>query len=303
MQRLLLIANAGAGSMSGYTQEVIARALSAEFDVRQVVTKRAGHATHVARGAAHEGYDLVVALGGDGTVNEVANGVAGTEVPIAVLPAGGANVFARSLGIPTDPVEATGLLLEHAGWPPRRVSLGRVDDRYFTFCCGVGLDAAIVRRVERRQLMKRAAGDLFYVWTGLRLFFFGGRRRPPLRVSWGDGPEESRDRLHLVVVQNSDPYTFWGRRPLRVCPQADLDDGLDLFAVDTMRTSTMLRVVIGAFGSGRHVRNRHVLYLHDRNRFEVECDVPMPVQADGEYMGERTRVVVESVPDALSVVC
>ena len=304
MRRLLLVTNANARWVTGYRREVIARALSAEFAVEVAETEGPGHAIGLAREAASGGVDLVVALGGDGTVNEVANGLAGTATPMAILPAGGVNVFARSLGLPEDPVEATGLLLHRVGAPARRISLGRAEDRFFTVSCGVGFDAAIVRHVERRQGMKRTAGDWFFVWSGLRVFFLGyRRRRPRVHLAWGADLEHRRGGLHLAIIQNTGPYTYWGRRGLRLCPHASLDRGLDCFAMDSMGTARVLRVVLRAFGSGGHVRDRHVLYLEDQARVVVECDEPMPVQADGEFLGERQRLAVESVPAALSVLC
>jgi diacylglycerol kinase family enzyme len=300
--RLLLIANATAQQVTPWKVTIIESALASAFDVDVVLTKRGGHATHLARGAAHEGVDLVVALGGDGTVNEVVNGLAGTSVPMAILPGGGINVLARSIGMPADPIEATAHLLRNRNRPPRRVPLGRADDRYFTSSCGIGLDGAIVQQVERRRALKRAGRSGYYAWTALRVFFGRyGRRRPRVHLRWGPGLERRRDGLFLAIAQKSDPYTFLGPRPIRLCPKADLQGGLDLLALDTLRVGFVLRVIASAFGSGRRVRSRHALYLHDQRRIEVTCDEPLPVQADGEYVGDRDRVLLEMVPDALSL--
>jgi diacylglycerol kinase family enzyme len=300
--RLLLIANATAQQVTPWKVTVIESALASAFDVDVVLTKRGGHAIHLARGAAHEGVDLVVALGGDGTVNEVVNGLAGTSVPMAILPGGGVNVLARSLGVPNDPIEATAHLLRIRNRPPRRVPLGRADGRYFTFSCGVGLDGAIVQQVERRRALKRAGRTGYYAVTALRVFFARyGRSRPKVHVRWGPALEHRRDGLFLAIAQKSDPFTYLGRRAFRLCPQADLQGGLDLLGVDTLRVAFVLRVIASALGSGRHVRSRHVLHLHDQLRIEVTCDEPLPVQADGEYVGDRDRIVLEVVPDALSL--
>ncbi len=242
-------------------------------------------------------------MGGDGTVNEVVNGLAGTSTPLAVLPAGGVNVFARSLGLPEDAIEATGSLLERLETPPRPISLGRIDERYFTMSCGVGLDGAIVRRVEARQRMKKGVGDGYYVWTGLRLFFLGhGRRRPRVSLMWGEGPDERRERLHLAIVQKADPYTFLGKRAMRLCPEVEREGGLDCIALETMRSTTIFRVVLSSFGRARHPKFRRVVYLHDLATLRIECDEPMPAQADGEFVGERPSFTVESVPGALWLV-
>lgn len=302
--RLLLVANVNAQDVTPLTVEVIRSALASVFDVDLVRTKRGGHATHLAQGAAHQGVDLVVALGGDGTVNEVANGLAGTDVPMGILPGGGVNVLGRSLGIPPDPIEATAHLLAVRHRPPRRIALGRAAGRHFTVSCGLGLDGAIVRRVERRQHLKKAVGTGYFVWTAVRVFFLGyDRRHPTVRVRWGNRLEHRRDGLFLAIVQNASPYTYLGSRPMHLCPQADLDAGVDLLALDTLRVRTVLRTVASAFGSARHVRRRHVLHLHDQRRIEVTSERPLPLQLDGEYVGDRNRVLVEAVPDALSVLC
>ena len=300
--RLLLIVNVNAQTVTPRKVSVIERALSSEFKVELVRTERRGHGIDVALRALQEGFDLVVAMGGDGTVNEVANGLAGSDVPMGIIPGGGTNVLARSLGIPTDPVEATGLLLARRERAPRRVPLGRADDRYFTFSCGVGLDGAIVRRVEQRQLLKKTAGQGFFVWTAFStLFFRYDRRKPHIELRWGPNLEGHRQGLFLAICQKTSPYTYLGNRPMRVCPEADLDLGLDLLAADSMRTGFVLRTAARTLGRARHTRSRHVLYLHDQPKIEILCDRPMPVQADGEYVGERESLTLESVPDCLSL--
>jgi diacylglycerol kinase family enzyme len=300
--RLLLIVNVNASSVTPWGINVIERALSTEYEVDVARTKRQGHATHLARGAAHEGFGMVVSLGGDGTVNEVANGLAGTEVTMAIIPGGGTNVLARSLGIPRDPIEATWYLIANRNNRPHRVPLGRADDRYFTFGCGIGLDGAIVRDVERRQRLKKGLGHPYYVWSAVRLFFAGiDRRHAPVRLRWGPELEHERGGLFLAICQKTRPFTYLGHRELNVCPDARLELGLDCFAVDSLRTATILRIVAQAFGKAKHVRSPHVLYLHDQERIEVTCDEPLPMQMDGEYLGERDHVLLESVPNALSL--
>ncbi len=303
MRRVLLIANANAHTVTPYAYDVIARALAAGTRLERVETKRAGHATHVARGAAHEGVDLVVVLGGDGTLNEVVNGLAGSDVTLAALPGGGANIFARGLGMPNDPIEATGWLIDRLDHKPTRIPLGRLnDERWFVSNCGFGFDAAIVRSVERRQFAKRVAGDTFFIWSALKVFFGGyDRRHPHLTVSWGDALAERREGLFLAIVQKGDPYTYLGPRPMRLCPNVDRAAGLDLLAVERMRTPAIVRVAFQSFAGARHLANRHVFSLHDERRIRIESDVALPVQADGELMGNRTEIELWSVPDALSI--
>ena len=303
MPRLLLIVNVNAQSVTPWTVDVIESALRSEFEVERAETKKPGHARHLAGGASHEGLDLVVSMGGDGTLNEVANGLAGTHTPLGIIPGGGTNVFARSIGIPPNPIEATWHLLANRNNLPRRVPLGRVDDRYFTFGAGIGFDGAIVRDVERRQRLKKGLGDPFYVWSGVRLFYAGvDRRHAPLRLRWGANLEHERDDLFLAICQKTKPFTYLGNRELNICPDARLEKGLDCLALDTLSSPTVLRVLGEAFTRAGHTRNKHVLYLHDQQQIEATSDIPLPVQMDGEYIGERTRVLFETVPDMLSLI-
>jgi diacylglycerol kinase family enzyme len=302
--RALLVANARAASVTPRTLSVIEHALASEMDLTVDLqrTKRQGHATHLAKGAVHQEMDLVISLGGDGTVNEIANGLAGSPVPLAIIPGGGTNVLARSLGIPPDPIDATAHLLSRYRNPPRRVPLGRAAGRYFTFTCGMGLDGAIVRDVERRQVLKKTAGRGYYVWAGLRLFFAGvDRRRPQISARWGSNLEHRRDDLFLAISQNTRPFTYLGKREMHVCPHAELEKGLDLFGIDRFAVPTVLRVAAQTLTTARHLRNRHVLYLHDQGRIELRAARPLPVQMDGEYLGDRERLDLEAAPDALAL--
>ena len=300
--RLLLVVNVNAQSVTPWTVNVIESALSSEFKVERAETKRPGHATHLARGAAHEGVDLVVSMGGDGTVNEIVNGLAGTDVPLGLIPAGGTNVLARSLGIPKDPIEATWHLLANRNNPPRRVPLGRAVDRYFTFACGIGFDGAIVREVERRQRLKKGIGHPYFVWSGVRLFFAGvDRKHAPIKLRWGPNLEHGKDHLFMAICQKTRPFTYFRNREMNICPEARLEKGLDCLSIDTFRASTILRIVGQAFRGGIDVRTPHILYLHDEQRIEASADMPLPVQMDGEYIGDHQRVLFESVPDALSL--
>lgn len=303
MRRLLLIVNDNAYSVTRERRDAVADALSGTFKLEEARTERPGHATELTAEAVLDGAEIVAAFGGDGTVNEVANGLAATDVTMAIVPGGMANVFARSLRLPNDALAAAHLLVDRAEGPARQVTLGLVDGRYFTSNCGVGLDAAIVRRVEQHQRAKKRGGDWFFVWTGLRVFFSGfDRRTPRVRLSWGENLEHQRDGLFLAIAQNTSPYTYLGNRPMRLCPQAELDGGLDCIALDSLRTRPALQVVLSSFGFGHHVGKPHVLHLRDQRRIAVECEGPMPVQVDGEFIGERHHVLMEAVPNTLSVI-
>ena len=167
---------------------------------------------------------MVVAFGGDGTLNEVANGLAGTDVPVSVLPGGSTNVVCRTLGIPNDVVDATEHLLALADdWQPRKIDLGKVDERHFVFSCGVGIDATVVKRVDAHPRLKSTAGPYYYSWAAVSAFYRSYLLNPVrLRVEVDGGePVEGVTAL----AQNSDPFTYFASRPVRVCEGIAIDDG------------------------------------------------------------------------------
>jgi diacylglycerol kinase family enzyme len=300
--RTLLLFNPEATSVSPRVRDVIARALSSQLKVDLVETKRRNHATHLARGAAHEGYEAVAVLGGDGTVNEVINGLAGTDVPLIPIPGGGTNVFARTLGLPPDPVEATAIVIEklQSGVPARAINLGSVNGRAFGFNAGVGYDAAVVHAVERRFLLKKKIGQPFFVAQAFRVFFTGYPRKHSRMVVRARG--ETIGPVYAAVVCNSDPYTFLGARPFHLCPDASFDEGLDLTTLTKMHAPGVLRLVARAFAGGSHTSMRFVRALHDLDSLDVESEEPLPYQVDGDYAGEATRFHFESLPRALRVI-
>jgi diacylglycerol kinase family enzyme len=299
--RALLIFNPEATTVTPRMRDVIAHALDDVVALDVAETKGPQHATELARDAAADGVDIVFCLGGDGTLNEALNGVAGTRVSIAMLPAGGTNVFARTIGIPVDPIDATAEYIDRLrdGSTPRRISLGVVNGRRFAFCAGVGFDAEVVRAVHARFRAKQRWGEPFFVVTAVRSFFTQtDRRSPALTVTTGDAVHE---RVFVAVVGKSDPYTFLGKRPFRLTPQATASGGLDLTLLHSMRTDKVLRLVAGAFRGGRHVDMRSVTSLHDVDGFEIEASRPVALQADGEYLGEGSTFRFGVEPDALAV--
>jgi diacylglycerol kinase family enzyme len=301
MRRGLLLFNPEATRVSRRTRDVIAHALSAELKLDIAETKRRHHATHLASGAAHEGYDVVVCFGGDGTLNEVINGLAGTDVPLVPIPGGGTNVFARTMGLPKDPIEATSIVLEHlhAGTEPRRINLGRMNGRMFSFAAGAGLDAAVVLSVEQSARTRKRFGEWSFVTHAVKQTLRHQGRRGPLRVIAGG---EVIERAHVAIVCNSRPFTFLGDRPFDVCPRADIEKGLDATIVRAIAVPTILRIVMAAFGSGDYSKIRKVNAFHDLDGMRVESDTPVPVQVDGDYAGTATSVEFESVPRALAVI-
>ena len=305
--RALLVVNPNATATSARTRDVLASALGAENRVDVARTKRRGHAIELGAQAVEDGYELVVALGGDGTVNEVVNGLLSNgpspELPsFAVVPAGSTNVFARALGFSTDPVEATGELLDALrDGRSRRIALGHSDDRWFTFNAGMGLDAEVVRRVDNHRKPGRKATNALYVRSAVNRFYLGTERRhPQITLTGPDVPEPVQ--LFLALVCNADPWTYFGNHPVRPCPEADFEGGLDLFGMTRLRTLQTLRHVAQLFARHPDPHGKRVVRLHDTIEITLTADSPLPFQMDGEPLGDRSEVTLRAVPSALRVV-
>ena len=301
--KLLLIVNTSASAVTARARVVIRKALTADHDVTTSETSRRGNATRLAQDAAAAGYDAVVVLGGDGTLNEAANGLAGSQTALATLPGGSTNVFARTLGIAQDPVEATGELLSAlARGSLRRIGLGSVNGRYFLFHVGMGFDAAVVSQVERRAALKRYAGHPLFVWAAFSTWFrHYDRSRPRLRVEIPGRPPI--DDAYMAICLNSNPYTYLGNIPLNLAPDADLDRGLVMATFRSLEMVRFLGLVASVLRRGSYFR-RHptVDYRPDLTEATVYGHGPFPYQVDGDYLGEAERLVFRHEPDALTVV-
>ncbi len=304
-RRVLVIVNPYASTVSHRLRNLVVYALQSRYVVETVDTTEPGHATRICREAAGEGYDAVVAFGGDGTVNEAANGLAGTRTPLTSLPGGSTNVWGRTLGIPNDVVDATEHLLRIADeWRPRPVDLGRVGERQFVFSAGVGLDASVVRQVDAHPYRKRRFGAWYYSWAGITIFNRSYLVNPPrVRVSAGEQTLEGV----TVVVQNSDPFTYFRRRPIRVVEPAGLDTGSLSAAVLRRATPLELPTLIPRLLSGRArsvMRHRQVTALPELAGLRVEAvgDQRFPVQVDGDYIGDFSDVKFGVTPAGLVAV-
>jgi diacylglycerol kinase family enzyme len=300
--RALLVVNPKATTTTARARDVLAHALASEVKLDVAETTHRGHATELAAQATRDGLDVVVALGGDGTVNEVVNGLL-HEGPqpglpaMAVVPAGSTNVFARALGMPNNAVEATSQLLEALLEDRRRtIGLGLADDRYFTFNAGLGIDAGAVRRVERVRGKGRAASQGLYVRSAVREHFFGPGHLLTLDLPGAAEPL----RLAMALICAVDPWTYLGNRPVRPCPDASFDTGLDLFGLTSTPTLAVLRHLSQILRSGPH--GKRVVLLHDLPGFTLTADGPLPFQLDGDELGDRLSVVLKRVPRALQVV-
>jgi len=341
----MLIVNPHATSTTPLRRDVIARALASELDLTVVQTRYRGHAAHFSGEAARNRYDLVLTLGGDGTVNEAVNGLLRTRPPtaggpetrpaLATVPGGSANVFTRALGMPSDPVDATGRILgaltgttgaqtrttrteDHtavagsrtteraarsAGVGYRIIGLGLAQDRYFTVNAGLGFDAEVVRAVEGLRADGQEASAGLYVWTTIRHFYGVTNRHQPALTLEVDGRPAAR-RLFLAIVSNAAPWTYLGNRPINPSPEAGFDTALDVFALrslGTLPTLVALRHMLG-IGPEGSAHSKHTLSLHDERELTFRATRPIAFQVDGEYVGEREQVTFRSVPDALRVI-
>jgi diacylglycerol kinase family enzyme len=300
--KVLLVVNSFASSVTARNTVVVHRRLSRSHDVEVVETNRRGHATRFAHDAARRGVDVVIGFGGDGTLNEVATGIAGTDTALGVLPGGSTNVFARTLGMPNDPVQAVEFLANgiDAGEFPR-IGLGQVNGRYFCFHTGIGFDAAVVERVEQRGSLKRWLGHPLFIWAGLTTWLTGyDRRTPHFRVSGDGGPDV--DDGYFTVVLNTNPYTYLGNRPLDLSPAATFDRGLVAITFTTMSATAILTSLAGALRGGGVKPARHLDTRVDVSHLVVEHDTPFPYQVDGDALGSTTRLEFTHVPDAVKLV-
>jgi diacylglycerol kinase family enzyme len=303
---MLVIVNPYATTVSDRLKNLVVYALRGSYEVDAIDTERRDHATDLCREAAREGYDVVVAIGGDGTVNEAAGGLAGSEVPLACLPGGRTNVYCRILGIPTDVVDATEHLLALAdAWHPRRVDLGYVGERPFTFSAGVGLDASVVRRVDAHPKLKARAGEYYYAWVATGTFARHYVRHPPrLELKLPDG---QRIEGVSALIQNASPYTYFGERPVHMGEGASLSSG-DLSGVVLRRAWPLdiPSISARALSGGRWPVSGH-RRIHSFTRISSLVirsldGRALPVQVDGDHIGETTETVFSLRPLGLTVI-
>jgi diacylglycerol kinase family enzyme len=318
--RALLVVNPNATTTTAAGRDVLAHALASELKLEVLVTRYRGHAAEATAQAVRDGVELLVAHGGDGTVNEVANGMlqgtggpvrprAGRRKPpspvygpaLAVVPGGSANVFARALGMPRDPVEATAQILRAlAAGQSRLVGLGRADDRWFTFNAGMGWDADVVAEVEQMRFRGLAATPLRYAATGLRQYYRQWRNPKPMTVEVPGVLAPTPVRV--AFVSNTSTWTYLGSRAVHTNPGASFATGLGLFAMQSLDVGTVAHVLHEILRSGGDPRGRHVVRHDAVALVRVSCEVPVALQLDGDHLGERTEVEFLSVPEALRVV-
>jgi diacylglycerol kinase family enzyme len=301
--RMALIVNPRATTVSARLKKLVAYALRGRYEVEALETEGPNHATTLGRAAAAEDFDIVVAFGGDGTVNEVANGLAGSTVALTVLPGGCTNVVCRMLGIPTDIIDATEHLLGIADHlSPRAIDLGQVNGRYFVSSAGIGLDADTTRWVDEHAHLKRRAGPFFFSYAGA--VTFGRYLRRPVRLL----VEAQGRRIEGVsaVLQNSDPYTFFKRQPVRINSGQALDSGTLSMVVLRDAVSRDIPGLTWRLLSGRpmigHPRAESFPHVSEARVSANGGARPLSVQVDGDYIGDFDGASFSVHPGALRVV-
>ena len=299
----LLVVNPQATSTTPAGRDVLAHALASTTKLEVLETSHRGHAADAARRAVADGYDLVVVHGGDGTVNEVVNGLLAdgpTErTPmLGVVPGGSANVFAGALGLPKDPLDATSRLL-HAieTGSSRTIGLGRADERWFTFNAGVGWDAAVVAAVDRHR-SKRASPVLY---TSATVASYVRQMRNPPELTIEVPGVEPITGVKAVMVCNTDPWTYLRSKPLRLLPGCSFDHDLALFALRSLTPPTVLWHAASILAGTTKPRGKYLVRFDNLRHFRVTSPEPVLTQVDGDLVGPRLGVEFWSVPEALRV--
>ena len=294
----VLIVNPNAGRLEERERAEVIDALRARFHLDAYSTSACSSGIALASEAAEAGTGLVIAFGGDGHVNEVANGLAGSATALGIIPGGTMNVFARSLGVPLDPIAA----LDHLEGALKRdtvgVPLGRMDERFFTFSAGCGFDAEAAERVERYVPTKRRFGEVFFYWSAFRVLAGSYRHRKPtmmLRGDFGDIP------VAMAVVSNAGPYAYLVNRPVNLAPHVDLFKGIDVFALRSMRVEALPFYAWRVAVSGDLIHHPDAFYASDLDSFEIVSETPFHCHVDGEPLPPVHSAKFEVVRDALRV--
>ena len=301
--RIVLLVNSTASKVTTRDCEAVSQILGVEHavDIRQ--TKDRMHATTIAREAADQGADVVAVLAGDGTLNEAADGLAHTGTALAPLPAGSTNVYARTLGVGKSPASAASHLLASLRRRSfRRIGLGVANGRRFLFHAGIGFDAAVIKRVEKRRPLKRYFAHPLYVAAAFDTWFRRyDRSRQRFDITLPNG--EIIADAGFAIVSKTSPYTYLGSRRITIAPEAGLDTPLSLTAFQALDVVTLVGGAVSAMMSGRFLAQRAGV-IHRRALMELEVNAirPFPWQVDGDYVGMTNRIEFAYEPDVLDLV-
>ncbi|WP_319457520.1 MULTISPECIES: diacylglycerol kinase family lipid kinase [unclassified Mycobacterium] len=312
--RAVLIVNPNATSTTPAGRDLLAHALESRVELNVVHTDHRGHAIEIGRDARRDGIDVVIVHGGDGTVNEVTNGIlgeCGSGIPagpmpaVGVVPGGSANVFARALGISPDPTEATNQLIDlltayRSGTPWRRIGLMDCGERWAVFTAGMGVDGAVVAAVEAQREKGRKVTAARYIRVATRELLASARREPTLTLHLPN--REPITDVHFAFVSNSSPWTYANARPVWTNPTTTFETGLGVFATTSMNVWANLRLVRRMVSGKARIQARHLIRDDDLPWLQVTSATPVACQIDGDYVGLRETITFRAVPDALGVV-
>lgn len=291
--------NPNAGRVSRSERDHVIAALRARFDIDAYSTTARDTGIELASSASEAGAGLVIAYGGDGHVNEVANGLAGSSSVMGIIPGGTMDVFARALSIPLDPYQAIDHLWERREKAARSVTLGRMDDRYFTFSAGCGFDAEAAERVERYVPAKRRFGQLFFYWSAFRVLAGTYRNRRPMMTVTGEFGDVD---VSMAIASNTGPYAYIGSRAVEIAPDVLLQAGIDVFALRTMRIEALPMYAWRCLVSGDLVHHRDAFYENDLDWFEVHAEEAFSRHVDGEPLTPARSARFSVARDVLRVV-
>ncbi|HEX2284407.1 MAG TPA: diacylglycerol kinase family protein [Mycobacterium sp.] len=318
--RAVLIVNPNATSTTPAGRDLLAHALESRVKLTVAHTDHRGHAIEIARDATRDGVDVLIVHGGDGTVNEVANGIlevagarTGGALPtvsaaapaVGVVPGGSANVFARALGISPDPIEATNQLVDllwvyrrHKAW--RRIGLMDCGERWAVFTAGMGVDGDVVAAVEAQRDKGRKVTASRYIRVAIRQMLASVRKEPCLTLHLPD--REPIPGVHFAFVSNASPWTYANTRPVWTNPTTTFETGLGVFATTSMNVWANLGLVRRMLSKKPRIEAKHLIRDDDLPWLRVTSDTPVACQIDGDYLGPRDAMTFTEVPDALGVV-
>lgn len=309
--RAVLIVNPNATSTTPAGRDLLAHALESRVRLSIAHTDHRGHAIEIAEAAKRDRVDVIIVHGGDGTVNEVVNGLLGVPGPdrpaadsipaVAVVPGGSANVFARALGISPDPIEATNQLIDLLGERPwRRIGLMDCAERWAVFTAGMGVDGDVVAAVEAQRAKGRTVTAGRYIRIAFREML-GNVRAEPLLTLHRPG-HDPVDGVHFAFVSNASPWTYANSRPVWTNPGTTFEGGLGVFAVTSMNVIANLLVVRRMLARNAEIKGRHLIREDDLPWVRISAAEPIACQVDGDFLGMRSDMTFTAVPAALTVV-